>query len=379
MKQWRREFHRHPELSNEEHATRDRIVEALESLGLRPETYPHFTGVAATVEGGGDGPMVALRADMDALPITEATGVPFASASPGRMHACGHDVHLASLLGAAKLASERPEERAGPLRLLFQPAEEDGRQGGAQPMLERGALGPSKYVLGQHVEQTVPVGSVAYRAGAMMAAADWFDITVHGSGGHAGYPQGGPDAVVVAAEIVNGLQALVSRTKNPVEPAVISVGSIHGGDRPNVRPATVSLAGTVRTFSEELRQQFAQSIPRRARGIAGSLGARATVQYRLGYGAVRNPPEVTRVIAEGFRAAFGPARAREYPEPVMGAEDFAVYLDDRPGCFWWLGVGTPGRTMADKHSAEFLPDERALTTGAEALLVAAEAVQRGRP
>jgi amidohydrolase len=379
MRDIRREVHRHPELSNEEHATAELVAQTLERLGASPVRYAGFTGVTATIAPKATGPTVALRADLDALPVTERTGVPFASRNAGRMHACGHDLHVAALLGAARLALEAPERLVGPLRLLFQPAEEDGKVGGAMPLIRRGALEGVRYVLGQHVEQTVPVGSVAYRPGAMMAAADWFDITVRGRGGHAGYPQSGPDAVVVASEIVVGLQALVSREKDPVEAGVISVGMIHGGERPNILPSEVNLSGTVRTFSEPLREQFQRAIARRAVGIAKSLGADATVEYRRGYPPVVNDLGVTAAVAEGFRQAFGPRRAPLYPVPVMGAEDFSCYLTRRPGCFWWLGVATPGRSMADKHSPNFLPDERALVTGAEALLVAAESVQRRGP
>lgn len=380
MRTIRRDLHRHPELADEERWTHDRLRSALDGLGVRATTFARSTALLATLPGAAGRPVVALRADMDGLPIEETTGAAFRSQNPGRMHACGHDVHMASLLGAARLLLERPVEGAGPVRLLFQPAEEDGIRGGAAGLIERGALARPRvgFVLGQHVEPSLPVGSVGMRAGPMMAAADNFELTVTGRGGHGAYPHLGADAVFTAAEVIVGLQGLVARTKNPVEPGVISVGSVHGGDRPNVLPGEVRLRGTVRTFSPELRSQFARDVPRRARSIARSLGASARVKYERGYPALVNDPVVTECVGARFRAGWGSAAVRTLPEPVMGAEDFARYLEQVPGTFWFLGVGSPGRKMAGKHSADFLPDERALITGAEALVLGVEALAGGR-
>jgi amidohydrolase len=377
LREWRIGLHEEPELSNEEWRTREKIARALTEIGLSPQTFPDFPGVVAIVGAGRPGPTVALRADMDALPVTEETGLAFASRVPGRMHACGHDIHMACLLGAGALLKRREERLAGPVKLLFQPAEEDGTVGGAVPLLERGAFERPKvdYVVGQHVAPDVPVGSVAWRRGPMMAAADHFAIRVRGSGGHAGYPHRASDVVLAASEIVVGLQALVSRMRNPVDPAVVSVGSIHGGTRRNVLPDEVVLEGTVRSFSPVTRSRLKETFLRRVAGIAGSAGVTAEVDYREGYPPVVNDPGSTDRVADALRRALGPDRVVELPEPVMGAEDFARYLERVRGTFLFLGTGRPGEPVVPKHSARFSPDERALVTGSVTLAAAAEALQ----
>ena len=373
----RADLHQHPELSYREVGTRERILARLKELGLAATTYGKFTGVTADIGGGHGGPAVALRADMDALPVTEATGAPFSSRTPGVMHACGHDVHMASLLGAARVLVDRQGSLPGPVRLLFQPAEEEGMTGGASGLIARGALRRPKvqFVFGQHVEPRIPAGSLGWRAGMMMAAADEFRITVHGRGGHASQPHLGGDAVHAAAEIVVGLQTLLARTKDPVHPGLISVGMIRGGEKSNVLPPEVQLAGTVRTFDPSLRRNLQRAIPTRARLIARSLGARAEVDYILGYPALVNEPGTTSKVAERLRASWGDARVRELKHPVLGAEDFARYLERAPGTLWFLGSAPNGRSEMSLHSPGFLPDPRALTAGAEALLLATESVQ----
>jgi amidohydrolase len=381
MRAWRIAFHEDPELSNQETHTRDRVVAALGELGIEPTTYDDgFLGVLATIVGGGSGPVVALRADMDALPVTEETGLDFRSRNPGRMHACGHDIHMSALLGAAAVLAPRRSEIRGTVRLLFQPAEEQGEEGGALPFLRRGCFDRPKvdYVVGQHVDPIVPIGSVGTRTGAAMAAADRFRIHVRGRGGHAAAPHLGPDAILVACEIVVGLQALVSRVRSPVDPVVVSVGQIHGGTRHNILPEEVVLDGTVRTFRPETRVTMEAALRRRVRSIAASLGAKVTVEYYAGYPALWNPAKATRIVAEGLRAEFGPGRVVELEEPLMGAEDFARYLERVPGTFFELGVGVPGRP-AGLHSAQFAPPEAALVHGAAALLAATEALQRNPP
>jgi amidohydrolase len=375
----RRDLHRHPELANEEHETQARLCDVLSSLGLHPRTFDGFTGILVDIvpEKARSRRRVALRSDMDGLPVSEATGAPFASAAPGKMHACGHDIHMTSLLGAARLWVEERVPLWGPARLLFQPAEEQGVDGGAKPFIARGALDRPKpaFVIGQHVDNMLPTGTIGLRPGPMMAASDSIDLYVHGHPGHAGYPQFGPDAVVVAAEIVVGLQALVSRAKSPVEPGVISIGSIHGGSKRNVLPETVHLSGTVRTFAPELRAQFAWEIPRRVRGLARSLGASVRVKYEHGYPAVVNDPKVTAAVADSVRAAWGAARVRDLVHPVMGAEDFSRYLERVPGTFWFLGVSPQKGSAGAKHTPTFLPDEQSLRFGTEALLLATSGLQ----
>lgn len=378
MRTVRRELHRVPELAYHEVETQRVLADRLQEIGLAAVRIPRSTALLATIPSEGEGPPVALRAEMDGLPVSERTGLPYGSRFDGRMHACGHDLHMAALLGAARLLLEEAPPR-GPVRLLFQPAEEDGRRGGAEGLIARGALeGPKvQFVLGQHVEPTLPLGTVGLRSGPMMAAADSFDITVSGTGGHAGYPHVGPDAVLVAAEIITGLQALISRTKNPVDPAVISVGAVHGGDRRNVVPAHVTISGTVRTLSSSLRDQLQRSLPARARGIAASLGASVRVKYARGYPALVNDPVTTARVGAALAATLGSEKVCTLSEPVLGAEDFARYLEKVPGTFWFLGAGRAGTTAAPKHSATFAPEEAALAVGAAALAIGTRALQVG--
>ncbi len=380
MRVWRSALHQEPELSYHERHTRDTVVAALKELGIRYRTFDGSTAVIGTFGEDASGPVVALRADMDGLPVTEATGLPFASRQPGRMHACGHDVHMAAALGAARILAGRGRSTAGPIRLLFQPAEEDGDRGGALPLIEAGGLEKPHvdYVIGQHVEPDLPLGSVGWRVGPSMAAADAFRITVFGHGGHAALPHRGPDAIVIGSEIVAGLQALVSRVRNPLDPVVVSVGSFHGGTRHNILPEEVVLEGTVRTFRPATRDLLESSLKRRVRSIAAGLGARVRIEYRRGYPALVNPPEPTRTIARALQIELGRDRVIELPDPMMGAEDFARYLEQRPGTFLHLGVGAPG-VPASLHSPTFAPDERSLVIGAATLAAAATAVQRERP
>ncbi|HTP53633.1 MAG TPA: M20 family metallopeptidase [Thermoplasmata archaeon] len=376
MRAWRASLHQDPELTNHEERTRDKLVGALTELGLPCRTFDDLAGVVGLVGGDRPGPVVALRADMDALPITEATGLPFRSRTPGVMHACGHDVHMASLLGAAAILSRRADRLPGPVKLIFQPAEEEGHVGGAAPMMERGCLErPTvSFVVGQHVDPSVPLGKIGWKIGPFMAAADSFRIVVHGTGGHASTPQQGPDAVLVASEIVTGLQALVSRVRDPFDPVVVSVGSIHGGTRHNILPSEVVLEGTVRTLRPETRDLIERSLKRRVRSIAASLGARAPVTYRRGYPTLVNPPDATRTAVRALEIEFGRENLLESDRPLMGAEDFSRYLERVPGTFLRLGVGVPGRP-ASLHSATFAPDERALVVGAATLAAAATGLQ----
>ncbi len=379
MARWRHELHRHPELSNDEHETQKTIVRALESIGVRTIRYPGFTGVLGVIgeDRAGLGPCVALRADMDGLPVTEETGLAFRSEVPGRMHACGHDVHMASLLGAAAILERQRNRLPGPVKLIFQPAEEEGERGGALPFLERGCLEDPHvdYVFGQHVEPSLPLGSVGYRSGALMAAADAFFVRVRGTAGHAAYPHRGPDAVLSAAEIVCGLQPIVSRLRDPVDPVVVSVGSIHGGTRHNVLPGEVRLEGTVRTFKPATRTLVERALRSRLRHLARAAGTRVTIDYRPGYPALWTDPAATDAVASALARLLGRDRAIALAEPFMGAEDFSRYLEQRPGTFVFLGVGGPTRT-ASLHSGTFAPPDEALVYGAATLLAGAEGLQR---
>jgi len=378
MRAWRAAFHQEPELSLDERRTRDRIVHALDELGIPHRTFGDFPAVVGLIGEGRPGPVVALRADMDGLPITEATGLPFSSRFPGKMHACGHDVHMACLLGAATILSRAPRSLGGPVKLLFQPAEEEGHEGGALEMIEQGCLDRPKvdFVAGQHVDPSLPLGQIGWRIGPMMAAADSFRITVRGRGGHASTPQQGPDAVLVASEIVTGMQALVSRVRDPCDPVVVSVGSIHGGTRHNILPDEVTLEGTVRTLEPATRDLVERSLRRRVRAIASSLGARVSIAYRRGYPSLINPAGATSTVARALEVEFGRDHVVEVGRPLMGAEDFSRFLERVPGTFLRLGVGAEGRA-ASLHSAAFAPDERALVIGAATLAAAAVGLQQG--
>ena len=380
MRTWRVAFHEEPELSLHEVKTREKVVAALAELGIPYRTFEDSTGVVGTIGADRKGPVVALRADMDALPVTEATGLPFASKFPGRMHACGHDVHMTCLLGAAAILSHANERTGGPVRLIFQPAEEEGDVGGALGLIARGCLERPKvdYVVGQHVDPSLPLGRIGWRAGPLMAAADFFRITVRGRGGHAATPHQGPDAVVVASEIVLGLQALVSRVRDPVDPVVVSVGSIHGGTRNNILPDEVVLEGTVRTLLPATRALMERALRRRVRALAASLGAHARVLYQHGYPSLINAPVPTRTVAEALTTEFGREQVVEIGHPLMSAEDFSRYLERVPGTFLRLGVGIPGRP-ASLHSATFAPEEPALVVGAATLAAAVEGLQRSPP
>jgi amidohydrolase len=376
MRTWRQSFHEEPELANEERKTRDKIVRALRELGLTPTVYEDFTGVLATIGADRHGPTVALRADMDALPVEERTGLPFESKVPGRMHACGHDVHMSCLLGAAAILVRAGPKVRGPVRLIFQPAEEEGETGGAGPFIERGCLESPKvdFVVGQHVVPEIPAGQIGWKKGPLMAAADRFRIVVRGRGGHAAYPHRGPDAVVVAAEIVGGLQAIVSRARDPVDPVVVSVGMIHGGTRHNILPPEVELQGTVRTFRPATRDAIERLIRQRVRHLAQSLGATARVEYHRGYPVLVNSPPVTERLVGILGEEFGDARLVELTSPVMGAEDFSRYLERVPGSFLKLGAGVDG-PPGTLHSPTFAPPEESLVVGAAALAAAAVGLQ----
>jgi amidohydrolase len=380
MRAWRMAFHLEPELSTEEERTQEKVVAALTELGIPFRTFRDVRGVVGMIGSERSGPVVALRADMDALPVAERTGLPFQSRYPGKMHACGHDVHMACLLGAAAMLVRCPRSLAGPVKLIFQPAEEEGQRGGALPLIEHGCLEDPKvdYVVGQHVDPALPLGSMGWRIGPFMAAADFFRITVVGKGGHASTPQQGPDAIVIASEIVSGLQTLVSRVREPFDPVVVSVGSFHGGTRYNILPSEVVLEGTVRTLRTSTQELMERSLKRRVRAIAASHGARARIAYRRGYPPLVNPPEATKVVAEGLALELGRKNVVEVDHPLMGAEDFSRYLERIPGTFLRLGVGVPDRP-ASLHSATFAPDERALVIGATALVAAAESLQRASP
>ena len=374
--EWRRWFHENPELSNREFNTSARIVEILEEMGLQPQAGIAHTGVVAIIEGGKPGPLVAIRTDMDGLPVTEQTGLPFASTARGEyngqevgvMHACGHDAHMSMLLGAAWVLNSVREDLAGSVMLIFQPAEEGppaGENGGALMMLEQGIWDERKpeAVFGIHVGIGVPGGEIAVRPGPLMAASDRFQITVKGRQTHGARPWDGVDPIVVAAQIVLGLQTIGSRQVDvTLAPSIVSVGRISGGIRNNVIPDRVDLEGTIRSFDPAMRTDIHERIERTARGIAESAGASVEIELELGNPPVVNDPQ----LLERMMPALERVTTVHDVNPQTVAEDFSEYAIRTPGLFLFLGNGPPGvdpTTLATNHSPFFDMHEPNLQVG----------------
>ncbi len=369
LTQLRREFHRYPELSGQEARTAERVYEELQKIGIqdiRRNIAGH--GLVAVV-GGGGGPVVALRADMDALPIIEQTGVPFVSEHEGVMHACGHDAHIAMLLGAAKIIKELEHELTGQVVLIFQPAEENAPIGGARPMLEAGALADPKpdAVFGLHVWSGLPVGQLGIKAGYLMGASDRFAIRIQGKGGHASMPHETIDAAMVAVQVAQALQTIVSRNINPMDAGVVTIGKIEAGNRYNVIADEAILEGTVRSFRPVVRDLLEQRFTEIVDHVAQSMGAHAEILYQRGYPVLQNDPAAVEVVRAAAARVLGENALPEI-EAALVAEDFAVYLEHFPGAFCWLGCGFDDTSKNyPLHHPKFLIDERALPLGAQLL------------
>ena len=356
---WRRHLHAHPELSFEEHETARFVEETLRSFdGLELER-PTATSVVARLYGSRPGNVLALRADMDALPVQEETGLPFASVHPGVMHACGHDAHTAILLASARALSEQRERLAGEVRFLFQHAEEKP-PGGASQLVEAGALEGVDLVVGIHLFAQEPVGTVSVPPGPRTAAADTFAIEIRGKGGHAALPNETVDSIAVAAQAVTNLQHVVSRTVDPIESAVVSVTRFHAGTADNVIPEVVELGGTVRTYSPEVRASVRDSIDRILRGVTEAHGATYRFEYTEGYAALHNNPDAAALVEDAARAELGEEAIRHTP-PIMGGEDFSAYLERTPGAFFVVGAGA--KDWAPHHHPRFTIDEAAIRPG----------------
>jgi amidohydrolase len=376
-------FHAHPELGNREFETARKIIDELNRLGFDEiEQGVAHTGVVAVLKGGLSGPTVALRADMDGLPVTEKTGLAFASkvttlwqgVETGVMHACGHDAHMAILLGVAEVLSQMREGIPGNVKFIFQPAEEGpprGEEGGAQLMIKQGVLG-GRYapgaIFGLHVfpGQT---GSIMYKADGFMAAADTLEIEIIGKQAHGSMPWSGVDPITAAAQVINALQTVVSRQLDISQaPAVVTIGSIHGGNRGNIIPESVKLTGTIRTLDPVMREQVQALIKRTAQQAAMSLGAKALVSIDLGYPVTFNDAKLTNAMRPVLeRTALG-GLATEV-KPYMGAEDFSFYANEIPGLFFALGVDhdDPTVEIASNHSPYFYVNDKALPVGIKAL------------
>ncbi len=381
---WRRHIHQYPELSNRETKTSAYVAEHLRGLGLEVTTGVAHTGVVAVLKTGKPGPVIALRADMDALPVTERNDLPFASkekaiyngAETGVMHACGHDAHVAILMGVAEILVKNKKDLKGTIKFIFQPAEEGppaGEEGGAEMMVKEGVLDNPKVdaIFGLHVQSIRKLGQIGYKPAGMMAASDWFTIRVHGRQSHGAAPWKGVDPVVVASQIVLGLQTIVSRQMDLTkEPVVISVGKIHGGVRENIIPEVVEISGTIRTFDRDMQKAVHEKIVLTATNIAESAGAKAEVTFDGKTPVTYNDPELTEKLIGALTRAAGEGNAVRIPADT-GAEDFAYYQMEVPGFFFFVGVCPPDVDPASApshHTPDFMMDEKGMLTGLKSLL-----------
>ncbi|ABI70165.1 amidohydrolase [Shewanella frigidimarina] len=380
---WRRDLHQHPELSNREFRTSKVIEKHLKSLGLEVQTGIAHTGVVAILTGGNPGPLIGLRADMDALPVTEVVDLPFASKATdtyrnqtvGVMHACGHDTHVAMLMGVAENLVKVKDSLAGDVMFIFQPAEEgapEGEQGGAELMLKQGLFAKRKpeQVFGMHVTSSMPTGMIGLRSGPAMASEDSFTIKVTGKQTHGSRPWSGVDPIVASAQIINSVQTIISRQVDITKaPAVVSFGAINGGIRSNIIPDEVELIGTIRTFDQDMRADIKVKLAQVAANAAKTVGATAVTVIQPGYPVTVNNPELVSKMRPVIASVVGDNMLIE-PGLITGAEDFSYYALETPGMFFFLGV-TPAdqdiNNVASNHSPAFYVDESALKVGVQTM------------
>jgi len=380
---WRRELHQHPELSNRETRTGEFIAAHLRSLGMEVTTGVAHTGVVGLLKGGKPGRVVALRADMDALPVVEEVDVPFRSTvkteylgqQVGVMHACGHDAHMAILLGVAEVLASVRDQLPGSVKFIFQPAEEGpppGEEGGAPLVIKDGALANPKpdAIFGLHVISGIPAGMIAYRSGPLMASADWLYVTVKGKQTHGAWPWAGIDPVITSAQILIGLQNVVSRQIDVSrEPAVVTVATIHGGTRKNIIPDQVEMSGTIRSFDEDMRQDIHARIKHIAESIAEANHARAEVKIDKAVPVTVNDPALTERMLPTLKRIGGEGGSK-VAQRVMVAEDFSYFQQQVPGMFYFVGITPKDQDMAQaasNHSPRFYIDESGLLQGARSL------------
>lgn len=370
----RRDVHQHPELGYQEKRTAKLVTAELRKLGLKPRRMAG-TGVVAEITSGKPGPCLMLRADMDALPMHEETGYPFASTNKGVMHACGHDLHVAILLGASRLLCSQPLAR-GKVRLCFQPAEEG--LNGASVMIDDGVLKNVDAAFGFHVWQWLPVGKVAALDGPAMAAVDELKITIEGKGAHAATPQEGVDPIVVAAHLVTALQTIVSRNMDPLETAVVTIGKIDGGSAFNIIPDRVTMIGTVRTFNKAVHKRVRMRMQALVKSVCAGFGARGTLEYVHSNPATINTPELAQFFRGQASQTLGGRAVVDCP-PTMGGEDFAFYGEKVPSCYAFLGSAPRSGGVHMHHHPEFNPDEGVLSIGARLMTdVARSWLERAR-
>ncbi|AEH46281.1 M20 family metallopeptidase [Parageobacillus thermoglucosidasius] len=367
---WRRHLHANPELSFQEEKTAQFVYETLQSFGNLEISRPTKTSVMARLIGPQPGRVVAIRADMDALPIQEENTFAFASKNPGVMHACGHDGHTAMLLGTAKILSQLRDQIKGEIRFLFQHAEEL-HPGGAEEMVQAGVMDGVDVVIGTHLWSPLERGKIGIVYGPMMAAPDRFFIRIHGKGGHAALPHQTIDAIAVGAQVVTNLQYIVSRNVDPLEPLVVSVTQFVAGTTHNVIPGSVEIQGTVRSFDETLRKSVPKLMERIIKGITEAHGATYEFEFEYGYRPVINNNEVTRVIEETVREVFG-EEAVDHIKPNMGGEDFSAFQQKAPGSFFYVGAGNKEKGIVyPHHHPRFTIDEDALEIGVRLFVHAA--------
>jgi amidohydrolase len=382
--EWRRDFHEHPELSNREFKTAEKIADYLKSLGLEVKTGIAHTGVIGILKGGKPGPVIGLRADIDALPVTERTPVPFASKvkstyngiETGVMHACGHDTHIAMLMGTAEVLSKIKKDLKGTVKFIFQPAEEGmpvGENGGAKMMVEEGALkNPDvEAIFGLHIAAGTDVGTIEYRPAGIMAASQRFVIKVKGKQSHGSSPWSGIDPVVISAQIINGLQTIISRdTDLTKEAAVISVGLIRGGVRSNIIPEEVEMIGTIRTLDYDMQKKLNDEMKRRVPAIAAAFGAQADIEIDKGYPITFNDVKLTNEILPSLQKAAGKENVHLI-NAITGAEDFSYFQKEVPGVYFFVGgkpLNVKAEDAADHHTPDFYIDESGMKLGVKSFV-----------
>jgi carboxypeptidase Ss1 len=371
----RRAVHQRPELSFHERATSKLVADRLRSMGIEAKTGVGGTGVLGTLRGVKRGRVVALRADMDALPVQEMTDVAFKSRVKGVMHACGHDTHVAMLLGAAKILAKHRKELHGVVKFIFQPAEEHGGIGGAKPMIDDGVMKNPKvdYVFGLHIENRGDSGEFGVRPGAFMAAPDAFEIRIIGRGGHGSAPHETVDPIYVAAHVTLALQGVSSRMVDPVQPFVITVGSVHSGTKDNIIPDDAILKGTIRTLDNRVRKFAKAKVEEVAKTICKAFGASCKVEFmKYAYPVTYNDPKATEKVMEVLKTI--PGTKVKMINPVLGGEDFSRFLEKAPGTFYFLGTHNPARgCVYPNHSSRFKVDEDVLKFGTASLVAVAMA------
>lgn len=365
----RRDFHRFPETGFEEERTAGVIIDNLKKMGVEVKKGIAKTGVIGLIKGKKEKPVIALRADMDALTITEQNQIPYASREEGKMHACGHDAHVAILLGVARVLSQIKDHLPGQVKLIFQPAEEG--PGGAWPMIEEGALKEPDVdvILGLHVWMELPVGTIGVKAGPAFAAVDEFDLTLTGRSSHGARPQDGIDTIIVAANLINALQSIVSRNIDPIDSAVITIGKIEGGYRRNIIADRVRLEGTCRSLTPEVRDRLEKRLKEVIKGVCSSYGCEYELVYRREYPPLINDGRITDRVKRVAEDILGKERVIEIEKPTLGGEDFAFFLQKVPGSFFLVGARNEEKGItAPHHNPYFNIDEDCLAIGVEVLV-----------